>query len=176
MGKNERIYALYDHQKEKRLVEVFGYCTKGVPGLDVIGLGTPGRMIKEKLVFLSRASGLKMPIKRYVICLEKSIPLKEIEVDQLRWIELPILLLFWSLADQLSFSRLDNCVASGKVSASGLIQSRRLDYYEDCDELNDQTNDLKILSVGNQLKEGGAFLQLSVEEILSDIPYIRCCV
>lgn len=124
MNKSQRIKGSFSFQQKDYLVDIFGYCTKGVPGLDIVGLGPMGRVAKEKFVFLSRTQEVRLPVRRYVICLEENPLLKEACADDLRWLELPILILFWSLGDRLNFTKLEDCLASGIVSPGGRIISR----------------------------------------------------
>ncbi len=105
-------------------VEVFGYTSKGTPGLEVTGLNGKSRNFKEKIVFLSKRRNLKFPILRYVLCLNIEDPSK----SDIEWLELPLLLAFWSMTGNLPLKRLDNCFSSGKVSLEGEINYLNLDH------------------------------------------------
>lgn len=101
------------------LVDLYAYATKGVPGLEIVGLGGTGRIIKEKLIFLSRIRGLKFPLKRFVLCVDiKEAPKK---MGELSYLELPLLLLYWSLAGHLNFHNMDDCISSGQLNVNGTI-------------------------------------------------------
>jgi hypothetical protein len=99
-------------------VTLFGYSSKSIPGLEINGLGKYGRTLKEKIIFLTRSRQLPIPLNRYVIS-------AEYELDQdpqcLKWLELPILVLYWYLAGLINMSRLDNCLVVGAVAPSGEI-------------------------------------------------------
>lgn len=134
LGQGQRILGAVKHRNSERLIDIFGYSSKGLPGLDIVGLGQAGRLIKEKFVYLSRTSGLKIPVKRYVLCVEDSAFLREVGQDEVRWLELPLLILFWGLAEQFQFAKLEDCIACGHVHPSGRILSRVPDLKEVGDE------------------------------------------
>jgi len=120
-----RIKAVIEKPGGLRAVEVFGYTTKGIPGLQVIGLGSSANAIKEKFLYLSKVHNLKIPAKKYVICVEDKGG-GEFKLDEKKWLELPCLILFWSLADQLPIKKLEDCFCGGKVSSCGQIESLSL--------------------------------------------------
>lgn len=126
-----RLTALYPGNKSIGEMEVYGYCSKGLPGLEIVGLGTLGRSIKEKLIFFSRQFGIKIPLKRYVLCIDLPIELKKDKAaDDCRWLELPILILFWTLSGSLGLDNLDDCVAIGKIQVNGTILYPELTNYQ----------------------------------------------
>ncbi len=104
------------------LGEIFGYSTRGIPGLEVVGLGKRGRLLKEKLNFVNKRADIRVPAKRYVICIDNEI-IEKIEHKSFRWLELPTLLLYWSLAEIIQVSNLDMCLCGGTLSTSGEIKS-----------------------------------------------------
>lgn len=119
-----RINGVFNYQKEDQLIDIFGYATKGIPGLDIVGLGKHGRMMKEKFVFISRQKQLQFPLKRFVLCLEDCSQLRESSAEDLKWLELPLLIVYWSLAGHLKISELEDCLCSGFVKATGEIVTR----------------------------------------------------
>lgn len=113
-----RIQGVYPAGDKFKVVDIFGYATRGLPGIEIVGLGRYGRPIKEKFVYLSRLQQLKIPPRRYLICAE----LKDSgQSDNIKWLELPLLMMFWSLADQLPIRNLDDCFCAGKVSVGGRV-------------------------------------------------------
>ncbi len=104
-------------------VQVFGYTTKGLPGLEVLGLNGKGRLIKEKLVYLSKKRRLRYPLKRFVLCVEGT----ELDKSQVEYLELPLMICFWSMANLIPLKRLDNCFASARVSLDGQLDPLSLD-------------------------------------------------
>jgi hypothetical protein len=99
-------------------VTVFGYATKSLPGLEINGLGRYGKTLKEKLIYLTRVRQLPVPLKRFVISTEYDL---EQDPELLRWLDVPVLLLYWYLAGLVPVRRLENCLAVGHISPAGLI-------------------------------------------------------
>ncbi len=113
-----KINALVLNRNNYQWCEVFGYTSKGQPGIDIIGLGTRGRAIKEKLTYLSKRRKLKFPVLRFVICVEG----ENLDKSDIDYLELPILMAFWAMANTIPIKRLDHCFCSGKVSLEGEVQ------------------------------------------------------
>jgi len=112
-----RVTGLYLKKNHVQLVDVFAHATKGLPGIEILGVGRRAKTIKEKLLYLSKVRGLKLPSRRYVLCVDE-------QVEQAEWLEFPLLLCFWTLAKVLPITRLDNCVSWGKVSVKGVVDLR----------------------------------------------------
>ena len=112
-----KINALVLNRNNYQWCEVFGYTSKGQPGIEIIGLGTRGRAIKEKLTYLSKRRKLTFPVLRFVICVEGD----NLDKADIEYLELPILMAFWSMARVVPIQRLDQCFCSGKVSLEGEI-------------------------------------------------------
>lgn len=111
------------------LTEIYGYSSKGVPGLEIVGLGAKGKAIKEKFVFLSKKYNLKISPKRYVLCIDDNMVLGSLtSKDELyRWLELPLLILYWSMAGVLPIQNLRDCLCAGRISTRGKIEPFRFD-------------------------------------------------
>lgn len=119
-----RMTGLYPWERTVRKADIFGYSSKSLPGIEIIGLGKIGKSIKEKLVYLSKSNGIKIPLKRYVLCVDRAASQgKETGIEEsLRWLEFPLLVLFWSLSENLAIKRLDDCYASGRILVSGTVE------------------------------------------------------
>ena len=104
-----------------KIVNIFGYATKGVPGLEINGVGKLSKNIKEKLIYLTRTRRMKLPTKRFVICVDINDLDGDYQWSELKWLEFPILLLFWYLAGLLPIQNLDDCLSAGWVSTKGDI-------------------------------------------------------
>lgn len=102
-------------------VHLFGYATKGLPGLEIVGLGKSGRNIKEKLIYLTRQDRIMIPKKRFVLCLEFCEETKNLKEEDYRWLELPLLILYWTLAQVLPIHHLENCFSVGKIGLDGSV-------------------------------------------------------
>lgn len=117
-----QLQSCYFTKKGPHLITLFGYATKSVPGLEINGLGKYGRAIKEKIVFVTRTRGLQIPLKRFVLNVELSDELGDLESGAVKWLEYPLLLHYWFLAGLLPISKLDNCCAIGSLAPSGLVE------------------------------------------------------
>jgi len=112
-----KINSLVLNRNNYQWCEVFGYTSKGQPGIEIIGLGAKGRAIKEKLTYLSKRRKLTFPVLRFVICIEGD----NLDKSDIEFLELPILLAFWSMAGVVPIKRLDHCFCSGRVSLEGQV-------------------------------------------------------
>lgn len=116
-----QIKAYLPTNKGIQFINIFGYATRGVPGLEINGAGRISKNIKEKLIYLTRQRGMKIQAKRFVICLDLNDFDKDITMKELKFIEFPILLLYWYLAGFLPIAKLDNCLCSGWVNTRGIV-------------------------------------------------------
>ncbi|OFZ24320.1 MAG: hypothetical protein A2381_04810 [Bdellovibrionales bacterium RIFOXYB1_FULL_37_110] len=165
-----RISAYYPCINNVKTVPVFGYATKGIPGLEIIGLGKYGKNIKEKFVYLARKEKIKIPLKRYVVCIEGDLE----DIDHIllnnRWFELPIFIVYWSMAELLPIKKLDNCLCAGKIDITGKIINA--DYSGGINWLFDDDHSYKLIAPQN------SFVALDIpiiplEEILRNIKYLK---
>lgn len=117
-----QLQTCYFTKKGPALVTLFGYATKSVPGLEINGLGKYGKSIKEKIVFVTRTRALQIPLKRFVLNAEITDDLGDLESSSVKWLEYPLLLHYWYLAGLLPISKLDNCLAVGSLTPSGLVE------------------------------------------------------
>ena len=90
--------ALVQGPKGQELVGLFGHSSKGLPGIEIIGLGKHGPKIKEKIIFYCKRQNIKIPFLRFCLCIELNHPLKDYQEDALLDFEIPLLLLLSSLA------------------------------------------------------------------------------
>ncbi len=107
-------------------VSLFGYASRGIPGIEIVGQGKHARVIKEKLIYLSRVSNKIFPAKRFVLCAESSSDLAALSIEDIRYLELPMLLMLWTLSENLSLHQLSDCFSSGKISTNGKIECLKL--------------------------------------------------
>lgn len=117
-----QLQTCYFTKKGPALITLFGYATKSVPGLEINGLGRYGKAIKEKIVFVTRTRQLQIPLKRFVLNVELSDDLGGVESSSVKWLEYPLLLHYWFLAGLLPISKLDNCLAVGSLTPSGVVE------------------------------------------------------
>jgi len=119
-----QIHSFYQSPKGAKLVTIFGYATKGVPGLEINGAGKLSKNIREKLIYLTRTRRLSLATKRFVICVDINDLDTSQDWGQLKWLEFPILLLFWYLAGLIPISKFDDCLCAGWISSSGEIYQK----------------------------------------------------
>lgn len=98
-------------------VQLFGYATNSIPGIEIVGLGRGGRALKEKLIFFTRKLRLKLPIKRFVLCLEED----NLPVGDLSYLEFPLLFLLLNLAEIIQLGMLEDSLCSGRLLLNGTI-------------------------------------------------------
>ena len=116
-----RIQGVFPHKNRYEVVDIFGYSTKGLPGIEILGMGKLGRSIKEKFIYLSRSLKLQIPHRRYVLCSEVDERLLAKGEGTVQHLELPLLLLFWTMAEILPIKRLNDCFCGGRISVNGKV-------------------------------------------------------
>jgi hypothetical protein len=104
-----------------KVITIFGYSTKGVPGLEVIGMGKLAKNIKEKCIYLTRIRRLSTPLRRFVICVDLNDLDDKIGWQHLKWLEFPILLAYWHMAGLIPVNKLEDCLTAGHVNAKGEV-------------------------------------------------------
>lgn len=123
---NMRTKSLYPFGGQHCPVDIFGYASNGSPGIEIVGMGKYSRAMKEKFVYLSREKKLKIPAKRFVLCVEGELESKKFQNEEYRYLELPLLLMLWSLTGHLPIDNLEDCFAAGKISVEGQISPLQL--------------------------------------------------
>ena len=116
-----RILGIYPHHGKFQVVNIFGYKNRGVPGIDVVGLGHRGRYIKEKFVYLLKEHSAQSKLEHYVLCVDDIFD-EALKNGNYRWIELSLFLILYSLIGLIKISNLDQCVSMGKVNVDGILE------------------------------------------------------
>lgn len=127
---NMRTKSLYPYAGQYCPVDIFGYASNGIPGIEIVGLGKYSRSMKEKFIYLSREKKLKFPLKRFVLCIEGEVESKKFKEEEYRYLELPLLIMLWSLTGHLPLEHLEDCFASGKISVEGDISALSLSSHQ----------------------------------------------
>ncbi len=140
-----QLQSCYFTKKGPSLVTLFGYSTKSVPGLEINGIGKYGKSIKEKIVYITRSRQLQIPLKRFVLNVELSDHLGDLESGSVKWLEYPLLLHYWFLAGLLPISKLDNCLALGSLTPSGEVEEP----IDECVVSLCEDNDLHLIASKN---------------------------
>lgn len=117
------LYGVIPYGKRLKMVEIFGYSTKGIPGLEIVGLKNLARPIREKFVYLGKTHRISCPLRRYVLCVESALDTEKFTEEELRYLEFPLLLLYWSLAGVVQIGNLNDCFASGRIDPHGVLRS-----------------------------------------------------
>lgn len=168
-----RLKGLYFDMNESNVVEIFGHASKGLPGLEIVGLGKFARAIKEKIIYISKMEGISPRLNKVVICIEKRNDQLELKADSVRWLEFPLLMLYWSLLDELPIKNLSDCISFGRVNIDGSIiinisdlNSRLINLTKYFDIDGDKLK-LLVPNDENQEQEMKKFRTLNVTEIFS---------
>ncbi|MEX0799399.1 MAG: hypothetical protein WD025_08135 [Bacteriovoracaceae bacterium] len=104
-----------------KFISVFGYSTKGVPGLEINGLGKFGKNLKEKIIYMNKIRKIKIPVRRVVISLDSNELDPSANWNQLKWLEFPTLLAFWHLVGAVKVSTLEDCLCAGEIKVGGEV-------------------------------------------------------
>lgn len=119
---SKRLTGLFLSKGQAEAVQIFGHASRGVPGVEIVGLGPQSKLMKEKFIFLFKQMEIKTPLKRFVLCVEKEILLNK-DANDLTWLELPLFVLLSSLAEIIPITRLDDCYCSGRLSLIGEVET-----------------------------------------------------
>lgn len=152
---NMRTKSLYPFAGQYCPVDIFGYASNGIPGIEIVGVGKYARTMKEKFIYLSRKKKLKFPLKRFVLCVEGEVEGKKFKDEEYRYLELPLLLMLWSLTGHLPLNDLEDCFASGKMSVEGEVTPLELteDQQRGLWDLFhlDESQSLKVIAPGKSM-------------------------
>ena len=108
------------HQKS-HLISLFGYASRGIPGLEINGLGSSGKIIKEKILFLTRKNELPIPPRRYALTVEAEGVDHKMMKAKAHELDFPLLVLYWYLAGHIPLAKIDDCLTSGKMTVDGYV-------------------------------------------------------
>lgn len=118
-----RINSILPIGNDYKVVSLFGYRSNGIPGIEIKGLPCGQNIVREKLVYLSKLYGVKVPIRRFHLCLDlpKEVTKLKKELIEDRFFDLPLLLLYWSLAEAVQIQNIEYCFALGAIESDGKI-------------------------------------------------------
>lgn len=146
-----RMKSIVPMKQEPVLIDLYGYSSKGLPGIEIVGVGSRGRELKEKLVYLSKMVGASFPLKRFVICVEMKRPTKDFSPETLRWLELPLLTMLWAMGENLPIYKLDDCFCAGKLFADGKVQLLDLFKILNSEDMEQELEDYKYITSSKSL-------------------------
>lgn len=169
---NMRTKSLYPYAGQYCPVDIFGYASNGIPGIEIVGVGKYSRNMKEKFIYLSRQKKLKFPMKRFVLCVEGELEGKKFKDEEYRYLELPLLMMLWSLTGHLPLQALEDCFAAGKISVEGEVTSLELSENQqiglwDMFKLNENQS-LKVIAPG-KTKVYEDYYHLPIEGLMESL-------
>lgn len=169
---NMRTKSLYPFGGQYYPVDIFGYSSNGIPGIEIVGMGKHARSMKEKFVYLSREKKLKFPLKRFVLCVEGELESKKFKDEEYRYLELPLLMMLWSLTGHLPLEKLEDCFAAGKISVEGIVSALPLSALQQENLIQlfnlDENQSLKIIAP-NKMEIHEECYHLPVEGLMDSL-------
>lgn len=154
-------------------VKIFGYATRGIPGLEIVGAGKCAKNVKEKIIYITKMRSLPIPLKRYIICLEQNDLDEFLGKSEIMQLEFPILLMFWYLAGLIPISKLDDCLCAGRLEVAGQIIEEDLNL-NILTGLNQNFKIENIKFISNKVDEkADNLLILPPHALLKEIPFLQ---
>lgn len=120
---NSQIYSYILLQEKVYPVQVYGYSTRSIPGLEIIGLQGQSKALKNKIIYFCRKNNLRIPPQRYVIGYEDFSFGEKLSSAKKTSLELPTLLLFLNLCGVLPLVKIENCFSSGTFTINGTLKN-----------------------------------------------------
>lgn len=166
--------AFYQTPEGLKFVTIFGYCSRSIPSLEINGVGKFSKNIKEKLIFVTKARRLVIPQRRFVICVEMD-ELNSKTSHMYKWLEFPLLLMYWYLSGLIPISHLDDCLSSGLVMSHGEIvipaQNKELPMLAKQEFESQNIDSIKL--IGNSGLLQGPLWQIDAKLLLEHIPNLK---
>ena len=148
-------------------VDIFGYSSRSVPGMEIYGLGSKGRLIREKINFVTKNyMPTKKAMKRYVISIESTIAEEKIK-QYSSSLEFPLMILYWAMADIIPLKNLGDCWALGSVSVDFEINSNSINEILDHVDSDDLIEN-KTLICQREDKPSNVFKVITWEDLISN--------
>ena len=171
-----RINSFINGPRGISLISLFGYTTKGIPGVEVHGMSKTAKVLREKIIYLTKTRELSVPKRRYVICLDINELCGDENWKELKSLELPTILLYWYLAGLIPISKLDDCLCQGYINTRGEIYQSRYDE-EIIGAIKHQLGvkafkQLKV--IGSDQNSSFDSFQIQTNDLLEHIPNINC--
>lgn len=171
-----RINSYIATSKGLKIISIFGYSTKGIPGIELHGMGKLSKSLKEKIIYLTKIRELYLPKRRYVICVDVNELAGDEKWTELKYLEFPTLLLYWFLGGIIPIKKLDDCITQGWINTKGdiyqesfntrLIEEAKKQFYPS------EYMGIKAISVDSNFSN--EFFHIDTRELLKHIPKISC--
>ncbi len=166
-----RMSSRYPYQGQTETADLFGYSTKGIPGIEIVGLGKYNRQIKEKFIFLLKERNIKLPLMRYILCIESDVEKKKFSNEEYRYLELPLFLMLLKLSELIPIYDLTDCLASAKIHINGEIEPFPMTLTEQSRIFEEFSNTYvgcpKLIAPKNYFVIND-FFHISIEELLGE--------
>ena len=122
-----RTFGVIEFQKIYHFVNVFGHRAQGLPGLFFTGEGHFLKVLKEKILYFAKDKDLTIPLRKYAVTIELPpfLQAKAAKGESLLHLELPILLIFLQLSENIRIKNLERCFCAGRVRIDGTISPWR---------------------------------------------------
>lgn len=105
--------------QEQPFLPLFGYCSRSLPGIEFAVKHRQAKLLKEKIIYLLKIWGIRLPAKRFVLSLDGA----RIEQLDLSYAELPFLLLLLGLGGLIPWSyEQESFVVNGKITLGGALE------------------------------------------------------
>jgi hypothetical protein len=114
------IYGFIDYSSKIKVYDIYGYATNGIPGIELILPAKVAKQFQQKLIFLTRKNKLQIPMKRFVLGVDADFDSSH--SNAIKQLELPFLILFWSMANIIKLPKTENCLTSGEFGINGKIK------------------------------------------------------
>lgn len=160
-----RILSILETRTGPCRVELFGYTTNGIPGIEILLPGQKGKIIKEKFIYFCKTQKIKVPLRRFVLCATSLPELKVVRAQEWQNLELPLFILFGFLAGFLPFQRLDDCLAKGHMKVKGGLFNKEVGVFE-----QDKNETIKYIGK-SPCKEGWPWINLG--DLFSQFPQVK---
>ena len=119
-----RTFGIVEFQKLYHFVNIFGHSGQGIPGIFFTGGGSFLKVLKEKMLYLIKDKELNVPLRKYSITVELPSFLQlgtATKGNHLLNLELPILVVFLQLSENIRIKNLERCFCAGQVKVDGTI-------------------------------------------------------
>lgn len=167
------IQSCFVGKQKKNLVTLFGYSSRSVPGIEINGLGKWGKLVKEKIIFITRSRSLPIPLKRFVLNVEVLDGMGKLETSNIQWLELPLLTLYWYLASLLPILTLENCFIAGSLSPRGEVKQPSKEVIFSNDILQKiQESKLNVIVSSSQFLPPN-IQTIDIKDLFRDIPSLE---
>ena len=164
-----RITGIFPRAGKIKGVDIFGYTTKGIPGIDVVGMGSLSKKLKEKIIYLSKMAQLKIPLRKYTICVDE-MGGKELTLEERVWLELPVLILFLSISKQIPIKKLEDCLCSGRIFVTGSLLSLEFSSSYNQKAFQNKLENHKFITHTENHKDDNVLKVLPLRSLLGHMP------